>query len=93
MKKSKNRSFDLDENFESNFGKGDFHHPDTLTPEEIFGTDSESISPHSALEALRKRVISADTKTAKGEPQEVKPVQESKEDNTQKKTLLDKCMK
>ena len=92
MKKSKNRSFDLDENFESNFGKGEFHHPDTLTPEEIFGTDSESFSPHSALEALRKRVISADTKTAKGEPQEVKPVQESKEDHTQQKTLLDKCM-
>ena len=43
MKKHKNDSFELEETFETEFGKGDFHHPDSLTADEILKSESTNI--------------------------------------------------
>ena len=67
MKKRKNDSFELEETFETEFGKGDFHHPDSLTADEILNADSSSTSTNSAMDSLLKRMT--DTQSAEDKPQ------------------------
>lgn len=66
MKKRKNDSFESEETFETEFGKGDFHHPDSLTADEILNADSSSTSTNSAMDSLLKRMT--DTQSAEDKP-------------------------
>lgn len=82
MKNRKNDSFELEETLENEFGKGDFHHPDSLTADEILKVDSSSTGTNSAMDSLIKRMTgSADTDSVGGVT-----------DTKPQKTLLDKCM-
>ncbi len=78
MKTDKNNDSSLDYNgiIESSFGKGDFHHPDALTADEILKDKGDGFSANSALESLRKKITGA-TEAPEPEPP---------------KTLLDKCL-
>ncbi len=89
MKKDKNNSFDFKEIFENDFGKGEYHHPDVLTPEEIFGAEKDAVSPNSALEALRKKVTQA---ALPQEPKKEEPPKKQEEITPPSKSLLDKCL-
>ena len=82
MKKRKNDSFELEETLETEFGKGDFHHPDSLTADEILKSDISSSGTNSAMDSLIKRM----TGSAKQNSED--GVSEEKSE----KTLLDKCM-
>ncbi len=82
MKKDINNSFEFDGILESTFGKGDYHHPDALTTDEILKSDSEENTPNTALESLLKKVT-ADTEP-EPEPEAIK--------SKPQKTLLDKCL-
>ncbi len=76
------------------FGQGNFHHPDALTADEILKTDSESASPHSALNSLLKKVTSVGLEDTVVKTQE-KPKEDiipPKEQPKPQKSLLDKCM-
>lgn len=76
------------------FGQGNFHHPDALTADEILKTDTESSSPHSALDSLLKKVTSVgleDAVVKSQEKSEEKVVTQKAEPKPQK-SLLDKCM-
>ena len=76
-KKFKKDSFEFEGILDFEFGKGDFHHPDTLTADEILTTDSTDTKNHSALDSLVKRMTETPEKDTEIES---------------KKTLLDKCM-
>lgn len=78
MKKDKNQndSFEIDGIIKNTFGKGNFHHPDALTADEILKEEQGVSSSNSALDSLLKKVT--------GAPQEEKP--------TPQKSLLDKCL-
>lgn len=82
MKKHKNDSFELEETFETEFGKGDFHHPDSLTADEILKSESTTASSNSAMDSLIRRMTGSAEVDSKNVSTEEKP----------KKTLLDKCM-
>ena len=82
MKKRKNDSFELEETLENEFGKGDFHHPDSLTADEILKVDSSSQGTNSAMDSLIKRMTGSADTVSKESTTEEKP----------KITLLDKCM-
>lgn len=56
MKKLKNNSFESEETFETEFGKGYFRHPDSLTADEILNADSSSLGTNSAMDSLIKRM-------------------------------------
>ena len=66
MKKLKNNSFESEETFETEFGKGDFRHPDSLTADEILNADSSSLGTNSAMDSLIKRMT--DTKSTEDKP-------------------------
>lgn len=76
------------------FGQGSFHHPDALTADEILKTDSESTSPHSALNSLLKKVTSVklEDTAVETEKKTEEEVVAPKEQSKPQKSLLDKCM-
>ncbi|MBO5322228.1 MAG: cation-translocating P-type ATPase [Clostridia bacterium] len=80
MKDNINNDSSFDSEAEISFGKGDFHHPDALSADEILKQKKSSSSSHSALESLRKKMT--------GETEE--PKEEPKKEF--QKSLLDKCM-
>lgn len=73
-----------------NFGQGTFHHPDALTADEILKTNTETSSPHSALDSLLKKVTSVGLEDTVDKPQ--KEVVTPREEPKPQKSLLDKCM-
>lgn len=73
-----------------NFGQGTFHHPDALTADEILKTNTETSSPHSALDSLLKKVTSVKLEDTVDKPQ--KEVVTPREEPKPQKSLLDKCM-
>ena len=73
-----------------NFGQGTFHHPDALTADEILKTNTETSSPHSALDSLLKKVTSTGLEDTVDKPQ--KEVVTPREESKPQKSLLDKCM-
>ncbi|MBQ6848273.1 MAG: cation-translocating P-type ATPase [Clostridia bacterium] len=77
MKKDRKNSFEFDGIIESDFGKGDFHHPDALTTDEILKDGGEASTLNSALDSLLKKVTSATNKQEQPNPEP---------------TLLDKCL-
>lgn len=80
MKDNINKDNSFDTQTEIPFGKGDFHHPDALSADEIIKQKKPSSSSHSALESLRKKMT--------GETDE--PKEEIKDEP--QKSLLDKCL-
>lgn len=85
--KNKNNSFEFDGILESTFGKGDFHHPDALTADEILKPETTGSSAHSALNSLLKKVTNV---TLEEETKEVNP--KAEESKPTQKSLLDKCL-
>ena len=82
MKKRKNDSFELEETLKNEFGKGDFHHPDSLTADEILKVDDSFSVTNSAMDSLIKKMTDSAGTDSKSGVTEEKP----------QKTLLDKCM-
>ena len=82
MKNRKNDSFELEETLETKFGKGDFHHPDSLTADEILKNENSNSGTNSAMDSLIKRMTGADNTDSEKYASDTKP----------QKTLLDKCL-
>lgn len=77
MKRSKKFTddFSFTQEEESNFGSGEYHHPDALSADEILKNDKSDISSGSALDSLLKRVTNVAQNT--DDSQSIKAQQET----------------
>ncbi len=77
-------SLDLEAMLENTFGKGDYHHPDALSADELLKAKKSNTSSHSALDSLRKKIMveSEAEEEIKTEEPKLQP----------QKSLLDKCL-
>ncbi len=82
MKKENKDSFEFDGILENEFGKGGFHHPDSLTANEILNANSEIKDNNSAMDSLIKR-MNITPKPNNGD---------QTQSTSQQKSLLDKCL-
>ncbi len=85
--KHENDSYEFEGILENAFGSNSFHHPDALTADEILKTQTDSVSPHSALDSLLKKVsaVSLDSPEDTPKPEETHKAEPAK-------SLLDKCL-
>ncbi len=101
--KDQDISSKFEETAESKFGKGEAHHPDALTANEILTFETDNASPNSALESLLKKMTDNLENIQEDKPEETKteeiPIEApapTEEASTiaeiKAKSLLDKCM-